>query len=40
VTPQLLVAEPWADYGLVDSGNGRKLERYGRYSFIRPDLQA
>ena len=24
-----LVAEPWADYGLVDSGHGRKLERYG-----------
>jgi hypothetical protein len=29
VTPQILVAEPWADYGLVDSGDGRKLERYG-----------
>jgi 23S rRNA (cytosine1962-C5)-methyltransferase len=40
VTPETLVAEPWADYGLVDSGNGRKLERYGRYRFIRPDLQA
>ena len=24
-----LVAEPWADCGLIDSGNGRKLERYG-----------
>ena len=24
-----LVAEPWADYGLIDSGGGRKLERYG-----------
>jgi 23S rRNA (cytosine1962-C5)-methyltransferase len=35
-----LVAEPWADYGLVDSGNGRKLERYGRYRFIRPEPQA
>jgi 23S rRNA (cytosine1962-C5)-methyltransferase len=35
-----LVAEPWADYGLVDSGGGRKLERYGRYSFIRPEPQA
>jgi 23S rRNA (cytosine1962-C5)-methyltransferase len=40
VTPETLVAEPWADYGLVDSGDGRKLERYGRYRFIRPDLQA
>lgn len=35
-----LIAEPWADYGLVDSGHGRKLERYGRYRFIRPEPQA
>jgi 23S rRNA (cytosine1962-C5)-methyltransferase len=35
-----LVAEPWADYGLLDSGGGRKLERYGRYRFIRPEPQA
>lgn len=35
-----LVAEPWPDYGLIDSGRGRKLERYGRYRFIRPDAQA
>ena len=38
--PETLVAEPWADYGLVDSGNGRKLERYGRYHFVRPEPQA
>ena len=24
-----LVAEPWDDWGLIDCGNGRKLERYG-----------
>ena len=35
-----LVGEPWADYGLIDSGNGRKLERYGRFRFIRPEGQA
>jgi 23S rRNA (cytosine1962-C5)-methyltransferase len=35
-----LIAEPWADYGLVDSGGGRKFERYGRYRFIRPEPQA
>jgi 23S rRNA (cytosine1962-C5)-methyltransferase len=35
-----LVAEPWADYGLIDSGHGRKLERYGPYRFIRPEPQA
>ncbi|HET8612481.1 MAG TPA: class I SAM-dependent methyltransferase [Sphingomonas sp.] len=35
-----LIAEPWADYALLDSGNGRKLERYGRYRFVRPEPQA
>lgn len=38
--PRLLVGEGWADYGLVDSGHGRKLERYGKYRFIRPEPQA
>ncbi|HYZ47306.1 MAG TPA: class I SAM-dependent methyltransferase [Sphingomonas sp.] len=36
----LLVAEPWADYGLIDCGHGRKLERYGRFRFVRPEPQA
>ena len=40
MTLQTLVAEPRADYGLVDSGNGRKLERYGPHRFIRPEAQA
>lgn len=35
-----LIGEPWADYGLIDSGNGRKLERYGRFRFVRPEPQA
>ena len=35
-----LIAEPWPDYGLIDSGAGRKLERYGRHRFIRPEPQA
>jgi len=35
-----LIAEPWSDYGLIDSGGGRKLERYGEYRFIRPEPQA
>ncbi|QSB43602.1 class I SAM-dependent methyltransferase [Tsuneonella flava] len=38
--PHLMAGEGWADYGLVDSGDGRKLERYGRYRFIRPEPQA
>jgi 23S rRNA (cytosine1962-C5)-methyltransferase len=36
----LLVTQPWDDYGLLDSGHGRKLERYGPYRFIRPEPQA
>jgi 23S rRNA (cytosine1962-C5)-methyltransferase len=35
-----LTGEPWADFGLIDSGNGGKLERYGPYRFIRPEPQA
>jgi len=35
-----MIGEPWADYGLIDSGHGRKLERYGRFRFIRPEPQA
>lgn len=40
MTLETLIAEPWADYGLVDSGHGRKLERYGPHRFIRPEPQA
>jgi 23S rRNA (cytosine1962-C5)-methyltransferase len=35
-----LVAEPWEDWGLIDSGHGRKLERYGPVRVIRPEPQA
>jgi 23S rRNA (cytosine1962-C5)-methyltransferase len=35
-----IVAEPWADWGLIDSGNGEKFERYGRYKVVRPEPQA
>jgi 23S rRNA (cytosine1962-C5)-methyltransferase len=40
MTPIVLTGEPWGDYGLIDCGNGRKLERYGAYRFIRPEPQA
>jgi 23S rRNA (cytosine1962-C5)-methyltransferase len=40
LAPQLMTGEGWADYGLIDSGDGRKFERYGPYRFIRPDGQA
>lgn len=29
----------WADYALLDSGGGRKLERYGPYKVVRPEPQ-
>ena len=37
---QTLIAEPWDDWGLIDCGGGRKLERYGPVTVIRPDPQA
>jgi 23S rRNA (cytosine1962-C5)-methyltransferase len=40
MTLETLVTEPWADFGLIDSGHGRKLERYGPWRFIRPEPQA
>ena len=35
-----IIAEPWTDWGLIDSGNGQKLERYGKYQMARPEPQA
>jgi 23S rRNA (cytosine1962-C5)-methyltransferase len=31
--------QAWADYALIDSGDGKKLERYGRYRVVRPEPQ-
>ncbi len=38
--PLILASQGWEEYALADSGYGRKLERYGQYSFIRPEPQA
>ena len=38
--PLILAGQGWDDYALIDSGNGLKFERYGPYSFIRPEAQA
>jgi 23S rRNA (cytosine1962-C5)-methyltransferase len=35
-----IVAEPWDDWGLIDCGNGQKLERYGAFTVARPEPQA
>jgi len=38
--PHILEADDWADYALLDSGDGRKLEQVGPFRFIRPEAQA
>jgi len=37
---ETLIAEPWPDWGLIDCGNGQKLERYGDVRVVRPEPQA
>ncbi|MBO9502352.1 class I SAM-dependent methyltransferase [Brevundimonas sp. A19_0] len=37
--PDVLMTRAWGDYALVDSGQGRKLERYGRHTVVRPEPQ-
>jgi 23S rRNA (cytosine1962-C5)-methyltransferase len=36
----VLATPGFADYALIDSGNGRKLERFGRFTVDRPEPQA
>jgi len=36
----LLESARWTDYALLDSGDGLKLERFGKYIFVRPEPQA
>lgn len=38
--PVILEVGPSADYALIDSGNGHKLEQYGPYRIVRPEGQA
>ena len=35
-----LTTPGWKDYELLDSGNNKKLERYGKFVTIRPETQA
>ncbi len=39
-TIHLLSSPRWTDYELLDSGDGQKLERFGPYTFVRPEVQA
>ncbi len=36
----LLESPNWKEYELLDSGDGLKLERFGAYRFVRPEIQA
>jgi len=38
-TPLVMRTGAWADYAMLDSGGGRKLERYGPYRVVRPEPQ-
>jgi 23S rRNA (cytosine1962-C5)-methyltransferase len=43
ITPQsftFLESSRWQDYALLDSGDGLKLERFGKHIFVRPESQA
>jgi len=33
----ITLAQNWIDYELLDSGEGKKLERFGQYVVVRPD---
>lgn len=37
---RLIETTGFADYALLDSGSGRKLERFGKFTFDRPEPQA
>jgi 23S rRNA (cytosine1962-C5)-methyltransferase len=39
VEPQVMRTPGWSDYALLDSGAGRKLERYGPWTVVRPEGQ-
>lgn len=40
MNPKIIITEPNADYELIDSGEGEKLERFGDVVLRRPDPQA
>ena len=40
LAPEMLEMAGWDDYALIDSGHGRKLERYGHVRLTRPEEQA
>ncbi len=37
---ELLAPAGWKEYALLDTGEGSRLERFGKYTFVRPEPQA
>lgn len=37
---RILTTPSWSDYALLDTGDGRKLERFGQLKLVRPEPQA
>lgn len=37
---KIISTKGWHDYELIDSGDGKRLERFGKYKICRPDPQA
>ncbi len=35
----MILADSWKDYKVLDTGAGNKLERWGKYTLLRPDPQ-
>ena len=35
----MIVSDKWKDYEILDTSNGMKLERWGKYYLLRPDPQ-
>jgi len=33
------IASNWTDYEVIDTSGGEKLERWGKYTLLRPDPQ-
>ncbi len=33
---KIFTPESWADYEILDTGEGERLERFGKYTFVRP----
>ena len=34
------ISDSWQDFAVLDCSRGEKLERWGKYTLVRPDPQA